>query len=178
MVANIDNVPYILRPANYPYGNPGRGWKIYEKENRKIGVINAIGQFGFNRIYPENPYRVIPKIIEKISLETNTIIVDYHAVATAEKITMSYIVDGKISALIGTHTKVATADERILPGGLPLFRRNDQPHHPASEASCRSGPDRIAWHEQPPGKSLWGFCNVWTEGTSAVPADDDCQGRP
>ena len=122
MVAFIEKAPFILRAANYPYGNPGRGWKIYTTESgRKVGVISLIGQYGFNRLYPENPYRIIPKLIEKVSSETNTIIIDYHAAATAEKITMSYIVNGKVSAMIGSHTKVPTADERIMPGGTAVI---------------------------------------------------------
>lgn len=122
MVSFIDKAPFILRAANYPYGNPGRGWKVYITGNdKKVGVISLVGQYGFNRLYPENPYRIIPKLIEKISTETNIIIVDYHAVATAEKITMSYIVNGKISALIGSHTKVPTADERIMSGGTAFI---------------------------------------------------------
>lgn len=121
MVGYIEKASFILRPANYPYDNPGRGWKVYIAGERKIGVISLLGQYGFNRVYPENPYKAAAKLIEKISKETNTIIIDYHAVATAEKITMSYIVNGKVSALIGSHTKVPTADERILPGGTAVI---------------------------------------------------------
>ncbi len=121
MVPYIDKASYILRAANYPFGNPGRGWKVYIFGDRKIGVISLLGQYGFNRVYPENPYKIVPKLIEKIKNETNIILIDYHAVATAEKITMSYIINGKVSALIGSHAKAPTSDERILPGGTAVI---------------------------------------------------------
>jgi metallophosphoesterase (TIGR00282 family) len=121
MVSHISKVGYILRPANYPLGNPGRGWMFYSRSGRKIGVINLLGQGGFGRVHLSNPFLFLPPLVEKMKAETDTIIVDFHAVTTAEKTAMFYFMDGKISALIGTHFKTLTADERILPGGTAVI---------------------------------------------------------
>lgn len=111
----IDN-PQLLRPANYPEGVVGNGYGIYECNNKKICVINLIGRVDMN-VLSENPFIVVQDIINKIKDNTDIIIVDFHAEATAEKIAMGYFLDGKITCLYGTHTHVATADETILENG-------------------------------------------------------------
>jgi metallophosphoesterase (TIGR00282 family) len=121
MVTHIVRAPYILRPANYPYGNPGRGWRSYTKNGRTVAVVNLLGQGGFRRTHPANPFNLLPPLIEKIQNETNTIVVDFHAVTTAEKSTMFHHMDGRASAIIGTHFKVPTSDERVLPGGTAVI---------------------------------------------------------
>jgi metallophosphoesterase (TIGR00282 family) len=121
IVEHIARSPYILRPANYPPKNPGRGWMIYEAAGRKIAVVSLLGQSGFKRVHLKNPYSLLPKLLESITPQTNTIIVDYHAVTTAEKATMFYFADGKVSAVVGTHTKALTADERVLSGGTAVL---------------------------------------------------------
>ncbi|MGB9840747.1 TIGR00282 family metallophosphoesterase [Thermovenabulum sp.] len=112
----IDNEERIIRPLNYPPGTPGKGSKIIEiKNDLKIGIINISG-----RTYMQNldcPFRTCIEEIEKITSITNIIIVDFHAEATSEKQAMGWYLDGKVSAVIGTHTHVQTADERILPRG-------------------------------------------------------------
>jgi len=121
MVSYIDNASFILRPANYPFGNPGKGWHIFTRDNFKIGVINMLGQAGFKRVHLANPFLLLPEIVKKISALTNIIIVDFHASTTAEKYGMFYHMDGKVSAVIGSHTKVLTADERIMPNGTAMI---------------------------------------------------------
>jgi metallophosphoesterase (TIGR00282 family) len=121
MVEHIARSPYILRPANYPQKNPGRGWMIYEAAERKVAVISLLGQSGFRRVHLKNPYSLLPKLLESIVPQTRTVVVDFHAVTTAEKGTLFWVADGKVSAVIGTHTKALTADERILPGGTAVI---------------------------------------------------------
>jgi 2',3'-cyclic-nucleotide 2'-phosphodiesterase len=121
MVDHIRKSPYILRPVNYPYDNPGRGWMIYEKDGVKIAVINILGQAGFDRVHLANPYILLPEIVNKVAQQTRNIIVDYHASATAEKIGMFLQMDGKVSAVVGSHTKALTADEKVLPGGTAVI---------------------------------------------------------
>lgn len=108
--------PRLLKPANYPPGTPGRGYYIIsDKGNNKVAVINICG-----RVFLENldcPFRCIDKILEHIKGETSIIIVDFHAEATSEKVAMGWYLDGRVSALVGTHTHIQTADERVLPGG-------------------------------------------------------------
>ena len=121
MVPHLAHARYILRPTNYPEGNPGRGWMIYRKDDRAIAVVNVLGQSGFNRVHLSNPFLCLPDLLKEIRRETPLIIVDFHATTTAEKVAMAYHLDGQISALIGTHAKVQTADERIMPGGTAVI---------------------------------------------------------
>lgn len=116
-----ESIPYIgredriIRPANYPPGAPGIGSTIIKIRGKKIGIINLSGRVFMSNI--DCPFRVGIVEIERISKETNIILIDFHAEATSEKIAFAYYVDGKVSAVIGTHTHVQTADEKILPGG-------------------------------------------------------------
>ncbi len=121
MVQHIQRAPYILRPANYPPGNPGRGWRVFEKNSHKIGVINMLGQSGFPRVHLSNPFSYLPELAAKIKQETPIIIVDFHAATTAEKYTLFHLLDGKVSAVVGTHTKVLTSDETIMKGGTGVI---------------------------------------------------------
>lgn len=106
----------IIRPANYSKGVPGKGYMVVEKNNKKIAVVNLIGRTDMN-VLSDNPYTCIDYIIEKIKEKVDMIFLDFHAEATAEKIAMGYHVDGRVTAMFGTHTHVQTADERILPKG-------------------------------------------------------------
>ena len=108
----IDN-PKIIRPANYPEGVVGKGYNIYECKGKKIAVINIMGRVDIN-ILTENPFLKAKKIIEKIKNKVDIIFIDFHAEATAEKIALGYYLDGKATAIFGTHTHVQTADERII----------------------------------------------------------------
>ena len=110
------NHPKLLRPANYPKGIPGKGMGIYEVNNKKIAVMNFIGRVDIN-ILTENPFLLAKDMIEQIKNKVDMIFIDFHAEATAEKIAMARYLDGKITALFGTHTHVQTADEQILPNG-------------------------------------------------------------
>lgn len=102
----------LLRPLNYPPGVPGLGSVIY---NQKIGVINLLGRSFLANI--DCPFRTGMTEIERLRLTTPMIIIDFHAQTTAEKQAFAWWVNGKIAAVLGTHTRVQTADERILPGG-------------------------------------------------------------
>lgn len=108
--------PKIIRPANYAKGVVGKGYNIYNYNNKKIAVINLIGRVDMN-VLSENPFIVAKEIVEKIKNKVDIIIIDFHAEATAEKIAMGHYLDGKITVLYGTHTHVQTADEKILSNG-------------------------------------------------------------
>ncbi len=117
MVTHIGMAPYILRPANYPPGNPGRGWRVYNAGDKKVGVVCLLGQSGFNRVHLSNPYTFLPDIVSRIRQETNVIVVDFHACTTAEKYSLFFHADGYVTAIVGTHGKVLTADARVMPKG-------------------------------------------------------------
>ena len=108
--------PKLIRPANYPKDIVGKGYGIYKCKNKKIAVINLIGRVYIN-VLSENPFLIAKSIIKKIKDKVDIIIVDFHAEATGEKITMGYYLDGMVTAVFGTHTHVQTADEKILPKG-------------------------------------------------------------
>lgn len=109
----IDNTKNLIRPANMDISVPGKGYEIYQYNDIKIAVINLSGR---TFMTPMNcPFRTFDEIYEKVKTITPNIIVDFHAEATSEKIAFGYYVDGRATAVIGTHTHVPTADNRILP---------------------------------------------------------------
>jgi len=111
----------VLRPANYPEGVPGMGWGVYplKKGKAKIGVINLVGRVFMESV--ECPFRVSRGIVEEIKAQTPIILIDIHAEATSEKIALVWYLDGIVSAVLGTHTHVQTADERIYPKGTAFI---------------------------------------------------------
>lgn len=107
----------ILRPLNYPAGNPGVGFLIWQgKPGVKLGVVNIQGRV-FMPDLIDCPFHAIEKILGEELKECTDIFVDFHAEATSEKVSMGHFLDGKVSAVVGTHTHIQTADERILPDG-------------------------------------------------------------
>jgi 2',3'-cyclic-nucleotide 2'-phosphodiesterase len=113
----IKTEPRLLRPANYPAGTaPGKGSYVAQtKDGRAVGVINAMGRVFMVPI--DDPFAVVLREVEAVKARTRVIIVDFHAEATSEKVAMGWHLDGKVTAVVGTHTHVQTADERILPNG-------------------------------------------------------------
>lgn len=106
----------LLRPHNLPPGNPGCGMIITTVNNYRIGVLNLLGRTFLNHS-ADCPFREGKSAVERIREQTPIILVDFHAEASAEKVALGYYLDGMVSAVVGTHTHVQTADERILPGG-------------------------------------------------------------
>jgi metallophosphoesterase (TIGR00282 family) len=112
----LDTEPRIVRPANFPPGAPGRGSALVETRGGvPVGIINLQGRVFMEPI--DCPFRVALTELERLKALARIIIVDFHAEATSEKMAMGWFLDGKVSAVLGTHTHVQTADERILPGG-------------------------------------------------------------
>jgi len=109
--------PRLLRPANYPDGTPGQGSFVIAAGNGvRVGVINVMGRVFLHAI--DDPFRVAEREIARVKAGgAQVILIDMHAETTSEKLALCYYLDGKVSAVIGTHTHVQTADERILPGG-------------------------------------------------------------
>lgn len=105
----------VLRPMNYPRGTYGNGFYIAETKKGKVGVLNLQGRAFMASI--DCPFRAADWAVNKIKEQTKIIIVDFHAEATAEKLALANYLDGKVSAVIGTHTHIQTADERIFPNG-------------------------------------------------------------
>ncbi len=120
-----DVIPYIerngrlLRPANYPPGTPGNGMWIGEVRGVRVAVLNLIGRVFMGT--SDDPFRVADELVRSIGTEVRVRLVDMHAEATSEKSAMGWFLDGRVSAVVGTHTHVQTADERILPGGTAFL---------------------------------------------------------
>jgi len=115
-VEYIGSEPRLLRPANYPAGVPGRGAYVARtRAGEPVGVINVMGRVFMMHI--DDPFAVVLHEIEAMRAWARVVIVDFHAEATSEKVAMAWHLDGKATAVIGTHTHVQTADERLLPGG-------------------------------------------------------------
>jgi 2',3'-cyclic-nucleotide 2'-phosphodiesterase len=115
IIEYIKEEPYLLRPANYPSDVPGAGSVVWVHDDKKIAVVNLLGRIFMPQM--DCPFRIGLEEIEKLRKTTRIIIVDIHAEATSEKVAMGWFLDGKVSAVLGTHTHVQTADEKILPQG-------------------------------------------------------------
>jgi len=114
----MDADPRLLKPANYPKATPGFGASVYTAKNgTKVGVVNLLGRVFMGVDALDDPFRVGMELIEQMRKETPVILVDMHAEATSEKIVMGWYLDGHVSAVVGTHTHIQTADERVLPKG-------------------------------------------------------------
>ena len=112
--------PQLLRPANYPPGNPGKGTYVFRTEDgQKVAILNLQGRVFMEPL--DCPFRRADEEVEALKAVTPVIVVDFHAEATSEKQAMGWYLDGKVSAVIGTHTHVVTADERILPKGTAFI---------------------------------------------------------
>jgi 2',3'-cyclic-nucleotide 2'-phosphodiesterase len=109
----LDREQRVLRPANYPHANPGRGHVVLESGGLKVGVINLSGGIGLQ--VARSPFHEVDAILERIDVDCA--IVDFHAEVTSEKVAMGWHLDSRVAAVFGTHTHVPTADARVLPGG-------------------------------------------------------------
>ena len=115
IIPNLNSDQRILRPENYPTGVPGKGYGLYSVQGFTIGIANLQGRVQLPDV--RDPFTVGGEIVKKLRKETNIIIIDMHAEFSEEKEALALYLDGRISGLIGTHTHVQTADEKILPGG-------------------------------------------------------------
>lgn len=115
----LDSEDRILRPANYPPGAPGRGYGLFRTPFGLVGVIVLQGRTFMEQV--DDPFRMAEETLRDVRSKTNVLMVDFHAEATSEKQALAWHLDGAVSAIVGTHTHVQTADERILPGGTAFL---------------------------------------------------------
>jgi 2',3'-cyclic-nucleotide 2'-phosphodiesterase len=111
----LDSERRIIRPANFPPSNPGRGHTITEAAGMRVAVINLSGQMHLQ--VERNPFTAIDELLDSLAGAADAFIVDFHAELTSEKVAMGWHLDGRVAAVLGTHTHVPTADSRVLPGG-------------------------------------------------------------
>ena len=115
----IDDEPYLLRPANYPTGVPGKGACVYPLRGKNVGVMNLSGRAFMQEL--DCPFQRVEDLLRELSGECGVLLLDFHAESTSEKMAMGWYLDGRVAAVVGTHTHVQTADERILPGGTAFI---------------------------------------------------------
>ncbi len=115
----FDQETNLLRPANYPDGSPGRGYNLYTYGDATFGVLNLSGRVFLQTL--DDPFRLAKKLVEEMHTRTRIILVDFHGEATSEKLGIGWYLDGMVTAVVGTHTHVQTADARILQGGTALI---------------------------------------------------------
>jgi 2',3'-cyclic-nucleotide 2'-phosphodiesterase len=111
----LDREPRIVRPSNYPKGSPGRGHTVVEQNGIRLGVINLSGQVFLTAV--RSPFADADALVSELRGQADHVLVDMHAEATSEKVAMGWHLDGRVTACVGTHTHVPTADARVLPGG-------------------------------------------------------------
>jgi metallophosphoesterase (TIGR00282 family) len=111
----LDREERIVRPANYPMGNPGRGHTVVEAAGRRVAVVNLSGAVYLT--VARSPFLEIDALLDRLDGEADAVIVDFHAEVTSEKVAIGWHLDGRVAAVLGTHTHVPTADARVLPGG-------------------------------------------------------------
>jgi 2',3'-cyclic-nucleotide 2'-phosphodiesterase len=111
----LDRDERVVRPANYPKGSPGRGHTVVERDGLRLGVVNLSGMVFMQAM--RSPFSEVDALLAELSDRVDAVLVDMHAEATSEKVAMGWHVDGRATALLGTHTHVPTADARVLPGG-------------------------------------------------------------
>ena len=113
----LDSAERVVRPANYPHANPGRGHVVVEAGGMRVGVVNLSGAVGLQ--VARSPFHEVDAILERI--EADAVLVDFHAEVSSEKVAMGWHLDGRVAAVLGTHTHVPTADARVLPGGTAFI---------------------------------------------------------
>ena len=112
----IDDVPQVLRPLNMPPGTPGRGYVVVSPTGTPVAVVNLAGR-AFMPFQYDDPFRAVDDLLGMLAGEVSHVIIDFHAETTSEKVALGWYLDGRTSIVVGTHTHVQTADERILPQG-------------------------------------------------------------
>ena len=163
----LDRSDRVVRPANYPHANPGRGHTVVEAGGRRVGVINLSGAVGLQ--VARSPFHEVDSILERI--DADAIVVDFHAEVTSEKVAMGWHLDGRVGAVLGTHTHVPTADARVLPKGTAFICDVGMTGSRESVLGVKPEQALDALITQMPARFETAEENVWVMG-AAVELDD------
>ena len=193
MAEHIDKAYYLLRPANLPPEMPGRGWRHYsvtpqewasgdaeagtddessteEQTQRKtpevrIAIMSLLGQSGFDRIHGSNPYTYLNTVLERLSKNSTAVILDFHALTTAEKYTMFHHADGKVTAVIGSGQRVQTADAQVFPSGTAVICDAGRTGSQTSVSGFAPAPEIKKYLTRIPVRSEESWENLQLQGT-------------
>ena len=166
----LDRTERVIRPANYMAGNPGRGHTIVSAAGRRVAVINLSGTVELRAA--RSPFPEADALVERIGSRADAIVVDFHAEVTSEKVAMGWHLDGRVAAVLGTHTHVPTADARILPGGTAFISDVGMTGSRAGVIGVRREQALEAFRSQMPVKFDTADEDVWVNAVVLTLRDD------
>jgi metallophosphoesterase (TIGR00282 family) len=166
----LDSEPRILRPANFNPRNPGRGHTIVEAAGMRVAVISLSGQMYLQ--VDRNPFPAIDELLDSLAGAADAIVVDFHAELTSEKVAMGWHLDGRVAAVLGTHTHVPTADSRVLPGGTAHIADVGMTGSRAGIIGVKREQALRAFQTQMPIRFDGAHEDVWVMGVSVEIGDD------
>jgi metallophosphoesterase (TIGR00282 family) len=166
----LDSNRQIIRPANFPSGNPGRGHTIVEAAGMRICVINLSGQMHLQ--VERNPFSAIDELLDSLAGGADAFVVDFHAELTSEKVAMGWHLDGRVAAVLGTHTHVPTADGRVLPGGTAHISDVGMTGSRAGVIGVRREQALRAFRTQMPVRFDTADEDIWLMGVTVDVGDD------
>jgi 2',3'-cyclic-nucleotide 2'-phosphodiesterase len=166
----LDRAERVIRPANYRTSNPGRGHTIVEAAGRRVCVINLIGTVYLDAA--RSPFDVSESMLDRLSGDADVFVVDFHAEVTSEKVAMGWHLDGRVAAVLGTHTHVPTADARVLPGGTAFITDVGMTGSRAGVIGARREEVLQAFRTQMPIRFKTAEEDVWVMGVAVEVGDD------
>jgi 2',3'-cyclic-nucleotide 2'-phosphodiesterase len=166
----LDSAQTIIRPANFREQNPGRGHTVVEAAGMRVAVINLSGQMHLR--VERNPFTAIDDLLESLAGAADAIVVDFHAELTSEKVAMGWHLDGRVAAVLGTHTHVPTADARVLPGGTAHISDVGMTGSRAGVIGVRKEQALEAFKSQMPVRFDTADEDVWLMGVAVEIGDD------
>jgi hypothetical protein len=166
----IDRTEWVLRPANYPTANPGHGHTIVEAAGRRVAVVNLSGAL-YLRV-ARSPFPEADAVLARLEGEADAVIVDFHCELTSEKVAMGWYLDGRVAAVLGTHTHVPTADARVLPGGTAYVSDVGMTGSRAGVIGVRREQALEAFTSQMPVRFDTADEDVWINGAVVTLRDD------
>jgi metallophosphoesterase (TIGR00282 family) len=166
----LDSEQRIVRPANFPPSNPGRGHTIVEAAGMRVAVINLSGER--HMLVDRNPFPAIDDLLDSLTGSADAFIVDFHAELTSEKVAMGWHLDGRVAAVLGTHTHVPTADARVLPGGTAHISDVGMTGSRAGVIGVRREDALRAFKTQMPIRFQTADEDVWLMGVAVEIGDD------
>jgi metallophosphoesterase (TIGR00282 family) len=166
----LDRAERVIRPANYRTSNPGRGHTIVEAAGRRVCVINLIGTVYLDAA--RSPFDESESLLDRLSRDADVFVVDFHAEVTSEKVAMGWHLDGRVAAVLGTHTHVPTADARVLPGGTAYVSDVGMTGSRAGVIGARREEVLQAFRTQMPIRFRTADEDVWVMGVVVEVGDD------
>jgi 2',3'-cyclic-nucleotide 2'-phosphodiesterase len=166
----LDRAERVIRPANYRTSNPGRGHTIVEAAGRRVCVINLIGTVYLDAA--RSPFDESESLLDRLSRDADVFVVDFHAEVTSEKVAMGWHLDGRVAAVLGTHTHVPTADARVLPGGTAYVSDVGMTGSRAGVIGARRDEVLQAFRTQMPIRFRTADEDIWVMGVVVEVGDD------